>query len=305
MNVFGSKLAAFRKVFGRQNPSLSGQISMGSAEPLQVPDPDDDLPVFNRQLKELWRALEKRGLDCKILGHRGLGEALHVRIDDRSTSTCVYGAIFEDSAGDPDILLRTCSNDSASYLVPLMTAIGDASDEINTKRARSAWLAMQDTNNTEQTEEGPNLQGTNVVESRDETNERVLEEPQGNTEGSIQHRTFIIEVDEFWVTSRAEWDCVIIGHHASATILGESKPHSIFLSTESDELGYDIPYDPHGLGYHLGDENRTVIKVDEPTISLVRPGAQFEITLRWSTRDDFFYSFFTLVQMKLVRLHNG
>lgn len=101
-----------------------------------------------------------------------------------------------------------------------MTAIGDASDEINTKRARSAWLAMQDTNNTEQIEESPNLRGTEVVESDDETTERDLKEPQGNTEESIQYRTFIIEVDEFWVTSRAEWDCVIIGHHASGATSG-------------------------------------------------------------------------------------
>lgn len=131
--------------------------------------------------------------------------------------------------------------------------------------------------------------------------ERDEDELLSRTKGSVRYRTFIMEVDGLWVTSRAEWDCVVTGHHASATIPDEDKPHSIFISTEADELGYDIPFDPHGLGYQLCEtEDLIVIKVDEPTINLMRPGAQFEVTLCWSTRDDNDYNFFSMVQMELV-----
>lgn len=287
MNVFSSSFATIRQAFaGGSSRGEQTGAPLDSRSREQIEE-EGEVPFFDLQMVAFWQALQERGLEWQLINRRWLGEPMRVLISDPSTGTCVYSAIFEDAAGNPDIFVRTCSSSSAEFVVPLILAIGDASDEIN-HRARLNALSGK----------APDAGETTSAQCKDGPNEPWAGELPGN-EIICQYRTFIMEVDGLWVTSRAEGDWVITGHHASATIPEEAKPHSIFISSEPDELGEEGPGKTLGLGYQrCGDADLIIIETDEMTIGLMRPGVQFKVTLRWRTSDDD-YDIFSLVQIEL------
>lgn len=135
MNVFSSSFATIRQAFaGGSSPGKQIGAPLDSRSREQIEE-EGEVPFFDLQMVAFWQALQERGLEWQLINRRWLGEPMRVLISDPSTGTCVYTAIFEDAAGNPDIFVRTCSSSSAEYVVPLISAIGDASDEIN-HRAR-------------------------------------------------------------------------------------------------------------------------------------------------------------------------
>lgn len=288
MNVFSSSFATIRQAFaGGGSPGEQTGAPLDSRFREQIEE-EGEVPFFDLQMVAFWQALQERGLEWQLINTRLLGEPMRVLISDPSTGTCVYTAIFEDAAGNPDIFVRTCSSSSAEYVVPLISAIGDASDEIN-HRARLNALS----------DKAPDVGETASAQCKDGPSEPWAGELPDN-EITCQYKTFMMEVDSLWVTSRTEGDWVITGHHASATIPEEAKPHSIFISSEPDELGEEGPGETHDLGYQRCGEADLIIiiKTDETTLGLMRPGAQFKVTLRWRTSDNE-YDIFTLVQIEL------
>lgn len=287
MNVFSSSFATICQAFaGGSSPGEQTGAPLGSMPREQIED-EEEASLFDLQMVAFWQALQERGLEWQLINRRWLGEPMRVLISDPSTGTFVYSAIFEDAAGNPVIFVKTCSSSSAEYVVPLISAIGDASDEIN-HRARLNALRGK----------ASDVGETASAQCKDGPNEPWAGELLGN-EIICQYRTFIMEVDGLWVTSRAEGDWVITGHHASATIPEEAKPHSIFISSEPDELGEEGSGETHGLGYQrCGEADLIIIETDKTTLGLMRPGVQFKVTLRWRTSDND-YDIFTLVQIEL------